>query len=224
MRALVSLSGGMDSATVLAKVVEERRIGEVAAVGFSYGSKHNQYENEAARQVANHYGVPFRLIRLDEVMAGFQSALLQTGGDVPDGHYESESMNQTVVPGRNIIFASILTGLAWSQGASEVWLGIHQGDHAIYPDCRPEFLHAMNHAILAGTDERVRLVAPFLHVDKTTIIAEGLRMGVPYRLTRTCYKDQPIACGRCGACQERLEAFRENGIEDPIEYESRVML
>lgn len=225
MKMLVALSGGMDSATVLGAARDALRPGDsIEAVGFRYGSKHNRYENEAAQKVAGVAGVPFELIDFTEVMSAFSSNLLESGGEIPEGHYEEKTMSQTVVPGRNLIFISILTGLAWSKGANQVWLGIHSGDHAIYPDCRPTFFHAMNAAVVAGSDEKVELVAPFLHGNKTSIIAYGIKRNVPYYLTRTCYKHQPIACGRCGACQERLEAFANNGIPDPIEYESRDIL
>ena len=215
-KAIVALSGGMDSATVLARACLNR---EVLAVGFTYGSKHNPYENEMARKTADYWRVPFELLDLEAVMGAFKSDLLKTGGDIPEGHYEDSSMSRTVVPGRNIIFASILSGLAWSRGASEVWLGIHSGDHAIYPDCRPEFFNHMKNAILVGTDNWVMLVAPFLRANKIDIIRDGLELGVPYELTRTCYKDQPKACGKCGSCRERLEAFVANGIQDPVEYD-----
>lgn len=218
-KVIVSLSGGMDSATVLTKAIEDGY--DVDCVGFSYGSKHNQYENAAANRVAKYYDVPFDLIRLDEVLRGFASNLLKGGGDIPEGHYESESMSQTVVPGRNLIFAAFLVGLAWSRDAEIVYLGIHGGDHAIYPDCRPGFFHALNAAVIAGSDDRVRLEAPFLHGNKESILGYGLKVGTPYWTTRTCYKDQPIACGKCGSCQERLEAFRLFGDDDPIEYETR---
>lgn len=217
INALVSLSGGMDSTTVLRKCLEEGR--DPMAVGFTYGSKHNQFENEAARHVANYYGIPFELINLTHFMSYFKSNLMLGQGQIPEGHYEDESMSQTVVPARNIIFISILAGLAWSRGCDEVWLGIHQGDHAIYPDCRPTFFYVMNEAIRQGTDGRVQLHAPFLYDDKGGIVKYGLKHNVPYLLTRTCYKDQNVACGKCGACVERLEAFQKNGVDDPIEYE-----
>ena len=216
MKVIVSLSGGMDSTTVLAEAIAEGR--EVVAVGFTYGSKHNKYENEAARNVAAHYSIPFRLIDFSSIVTGFKSNLLLSGGDIPEGHYEQIEMSDTVVPGRNIIFSAILAGVAWSENAEEIWLGIHSGDHAIYPDCRPEFYSAMDKAIRTGTDDRVRLMAPYLDGNKTTIIKRGLELQVPYHLTRTCYKDQPIACGKCGACNERREAFMNNGVVDPIDY------
>lgn len=221
-KAVVSLSGGMDSTTLLGRVMENECC--VLTVGFTYGSKHNQYENEAARNVARHYGVPFRLIDLTSVMAGFKSDLMKSGGEIPEGHYEAESMKRTVVPARNMIFTSVLAGVAWSDEAEEVWLGIHAGDHHIYPDCRPLFYRCMNEAVQAGTDNRVVVRAPYLYLTKAQIVTEGVRLGVPYHLTRTCYKDSPIACGRCGSCQERLEAFKINRVSDPIRYESTEIL
>ncbi len=208
----------MDSATVLAVVVERYGVENVRTVGFKYGSKHNPYENEMASDTAIHWGVPFRLIDLSLIMDEFESDLLLTGGEIPEGHYEEKSMEQTVVPGRNMIFISVLSGLAWTWGMNEVWMGIHGGDHAIYPDCRPEFFWRMSRAVLLGTDRRVKLVAPFLHGNKTLIIRAGLKLEVPYDLTRTCYKDQVIACGRCGSCQERLEAWHNVGLQDPLSY------
>ena len=169
-------------------------------------------------QLADHFNVPFRMIDWTGIAAGFTSNLLQNGGPIPEGHYHAENMRQTVVPGRNLIFISILTGIAWSEGAGEIWLGIHAGDHFIYPDCRPEFFTAMRSAVEYGTDGKVTLVAPYLNVTKVEILKEGFQLGVPYALTRTCYTDRPIACGKCGADQERLEAFAAHGCKDPIPY------
>lgn len=220
-KVLISLSGGMDSVTLLGFLLASDY--EVEAVGFTYGSKHNHYENEAALKAAEFYGVPFELLDLSEAFAGISSALMKTGGDIPEGHYEAESMKQTVVPGRNMIFISILAGIAESRGCGKVAVGVHSGDHAIYPDCRPGFIHAMSTAVSRATDGKVDLIAPFLGDDKGSIIKKGLGFlpPVPYDLTRTCYKDQEKACGVCGSCTERLEAFEANGIPDPIEYEER---
>lgn len=223
-RALVSLSGGLDSTTVLASAIDQNRVESVEAVGFSYGSKHNPLENTAAKEIADWYGVPFSLIDISGVMTQFKSNLLESGDPIPEGHYEEESMRKTVVPGRNLIFISILMGLAQSKGHEEIWLGIHAGDHFIYEDCRPEFFHSANAAVIIGSASKVRLVAPFLHGDKTNIITEGRRLNVPYHLTRTCYTSEKIACSRCGSCQERLSAFAAVGIEDPLTYVSRELI
>ena len=196
-------------------------------MGFTYGSKHNKYENAAAEKIAAFYQVPYELIDLTGVMKHFKSNLLQSGGEIPEGHYEAESMRQTVVPGRNMIFTSILAGLAASNDANEIWLGVHAGDHFIYPDCRPEFIVYMEKTIRLAIDApSLQIVTPFLTVTKKEILRRGLvcTPKVPYHLTRTCYKDQPIACGKCGSCQERLAAWEANGRTDPIEYESRIIL
>jgi 7-cyano-7-deazaguanine synthase len=219
---ILSLSGGLDSTVLLAHAIS---VGfHVGVVNFSYGSKHNRWENDAACKVADHYKVPFHFVNLDVAMAGFKSDLLKSGGPIPEGHYEAESMKNTVVPCRNMIFASLLAGLAESRGACQVWLGVHAGDHAIYPDCRPEFVTAMSRAVDYATDGKINLIAPFLRLTKKDIVAHGLNFKAPLHLTRTCYKNQPVACGKCGSCQERLEAFKINGVEDPIEYESREIL
>ena len=215
-KAIVSLSGGMDSTTVLAWMLRQGY--DVQAVGFYYGSKHNPHENALAKKLAGFFNVPFKLLDISSAFEGFKSNLLQSGGAIPEGHYQAPNMDQTVVPGRNMIFMSILAGLAWSEGAEAIGVGIHQGDHAIYADCRVEFHKAMDSAIYLGTDRRVELVAPFLHTDKTGILEWGLPMGVPYELTRTCYKAEAVSCGKCGACQERLEAFRNVDRDDPIKY------
>ncbi len=216
-KAIVSLSGGMDSATVLGRAIAVGR--EVECFGFVYGAKHNKYENAAAKALADHYKVPFWLIDLSGAMAGFKSNLLLSGGEIPEGHYEAPSMSLTVVPGRNSIFATVLLGLAQSRGAEQVWLGIHAGDHAIYPDCRPKWFSALSDLYQAASEGAVRPVAPFIGHDKGEILKEGLAMKVPYHLTRTCYKDQPISCQKCGSCTERLESFQKCGAVDPIPYQ-----
>lgn len=214
----------------------------VRAFGFYYGSKHNQYENLAAVHFACNLGVQYHIIDLSAISSFLQSNLLKSGGDIPEGHYEAATMTQTVVPGRNTIFASILLGIAQSIGAHRVVLGAHSGDHAIYPDCRPEYFRHLRDAFWEASDHTVYLDAPFLDLDKEKILRLSYYGGphhlsfdspamvdlpplkVDYGRTRTCYKDQPIACGKCGACQERLIAFAAIGIEDPAEYVHRKIL
>jgi 7-cyano-7-deazaguanine synthase len=217
-KALICFSGGMDSATMLARAIHKGL--EVVPVTFAYGSKHNEHENKAAHDFADYYGVGKDRLHID-VSSCFslsKSALLKTGGPIPEGHYEDATMCQTVVPGRNSVFISVLTGLAESMKFDEVHVGIHSGDHAIYPDCRPEYFVQMRAAMLMASDGQVELIAPFLTGNKETILSEGLEIKVPYHLTRTCYKEQPKACGKCGSCVERLEAFAAVGHTDPAPY------
>lgn len=211
-KSVLSLSGGIDSSTVLARMIDENQ--KVECFGFKYGSKHSIYELQAAVKVADYYKVPFSVIDLTDIGRHLSSNLLKSGGPIPEGHYEVENMKLTVVPCRNIIFLSVLAGIAESKGASIIGIGIHQGDHVIYPDCRLEFFRQMDEAIRLGTDGKVSLYAPFLSTDKTGIVKWGLQHDVPYQLTRTCYKDQSNPCGKCGSCIERREAFEKNKSND----------
>lgn len=221
-KVVLSLSGGMDSTTLLAYLLDKEY--EVHPFLFNYGSKHNPFELQSVILIGQHYKLNIRTIDISGAFWYIQSNLMKSGGDIPEGHYNYENMRATVVPGRNSVFIAILAGIAESIGAEAVALAVHSGDHHIYPDCRPAFFSAMNQAIRLSSEGRVRLMAPFMNENKTEIIAVGLPLGVPYQLTRTCYKDQLVACGRCGSCQERLSAFADNGIPDPIEYESRSLI
>ncbi len=221
-KVVLSLSGGMDSTTLLAYLLEKGY--EVHPFLFNYGSKHNPFELQSVILIGQHYKLNIRTIDISGAFWYIRSNLMASGGEIPEGHYNDSNMSKTVVPGRNSIFITILAGIAESIGAEAVALAVHGGDHHIYPDCRPLFFTAMNQAIRLSSEDRVHLLAPFMYDDKTKIIATGLPLGVPYHLTRTCYKDQPVACGRCGACQERLSAFADNGIPDPVEYESRSLI
>lgn len=216
MKSLVVLSGGMDSAVVLAYAKEFHS--EVHAVHFQYGSKHNDRELPAAQALAKHYGATLTVIALPFINEHFKSDLLKSGGEVPEGHYEDLSMKRTVVPFRNGIMLSIAAGLAESIGASFVVLGNHAGDHAIYPDCRTDFISTMYAAIETGTYAHIHLESPFLTMTKADIASEGNRLHVPFELTWSCYKGGTKHCGKCGTCVERIEAFQKAGATDPTEY------
>ena len=216
-RAIVVFSGGMDSATALWWAMREFR--EVAAVTFEYGSKHNARELAAAETICKKLSVPQTVIPLDFIGKYFHSSLLKTGGTIPEGNYNEANMASTVVPFRNGIMLAAAAGLAEDAGFSAVILGNHTGDHAIYPDCRPEFIEGMARAIETGTGGKVKLLSPFCHKTKGEIASLGAELGVDFALTWSCYNGRDRHCGKCGTCRERREAFREAGLTDPTEYE-----
>lgn len=221
MKAVIALSGGLDSCCLTGHLKQAGY--DVIPVSFTYGSKHNQYENEAARMIADFYQTKLIEIDMSTTFQHFESNLLKKGGEIPEGHYEDKNMKLTVVPGRNMIFLSILAGIAQSRGVDTIGIGVHAGDHAIYPDCRPEFIERMEAAVVSATDGLVnKIEAPFINKTKGEIImhAGTLKIEVPLSLTRTCYKDQPAPCGKCGSCVERLEAFEYCGFADPVIYEA----
>mgnify|MGYP001290566514 FL=1 len=213
---VVIYSGGMDSFTLL-HLARSRGL-KVHALSFNYGQRHVR-ELEAARAVCQAEGIPHKVIdirAMSEVMAG---SSLTSDAEVPEGHYEEDSMKSTVVPNRNMILLSLATGYAVTVGAGAVWYGAHGGDHAIYPDCRPEFVEKMDAVCRIANYEPVGIEAPFMALDKGEILAEGLKLGLDYSQTWTCYNGRDKACGRCGSCVERLEAFAAHGLEDPLAYE-----
>lgn len=223
MKALVVLSGGMDSATALAKMVDLYGKGNIVTATFNYGSKHNDRENRFAAELAKYYGVENFLIRMPFINDLFASDLLKSGGAVPEGHYEEQTMKRTVVPFRNGIMLSIATGLAESKECDLVALGNHKGDHAIYPDCRSEFTKPMAEAMFRGTYRGVTLIRPLENFTKADIAKQGSILGVPYELTYSCYAGGEMHCGRCGTCIERMEAFEMAGVPDPTLYADRAL-
>ena len=212
----VLVSGGMDSVVALYEANREHEV--VVALSFDYGSKHNHREIPFAREHAESLGVPHEVIDLGFMNEHFRSDLLQSGGEIPDGHYEEETMKATVVPFRNGIMLAIAAGLAESRGAEGLVIAAHSGDHAIYPDCRGEFMEAMGEAIQLGTYETMSLLRPFIALRKEDIAARGAELGVDFSRTWSCYKGGEIHCGKCGTCVERREAFAVAGISDPTEY------
>ena len=218
MKAVVLLSGGMDSAVALHEARARHEV--VGAVSFDYGSKHNHKEIPCAAWQCRQWKIPHQVIALDFVPALFASALLQSGGAIPDGHYEEETMKQTVVPFRNGIMLSIAAGYAESIGAAGLVIAAHAGDHAIYPDCRESFMQAMGEAMRLCTYAGIELLRPFIHFTKAQIAARGQKLGVDFSQTWSCYKGGEIHCGTCGTCVERREAFILANIPDPTVYAS----
>ena len=221
MKTLVILSGGMDSAVLLAYVIDSSpgKWEDVEALNFSYGSKHNAEERESAEAIVSEYGIPLHLCDLDFVGKLFKSDLLKSGGSIPEGHYEAASMASTVVPFRNSIMLSIACGVAESRGLQRVAYGAHAGDHRIYPDCRSDFVEAFNKMALLSSEGKVSIFAPFLEKSKTDLVVLGDSMGLPFDLTYSCYKGGPVHCGVCATCVERREAFYKAVVKDPTIYE-----
>ena len=222
MKVVALVSGGMDS---VAALYHSHRGHEVAgALSFDYGSKHNHREIPFAEWHCGKLGIAHRTIRLAFVDELFKSDLLQTGGAIPDGHYEEATMKQTVVPFRNGIMLSIAAGFAESVEAGGLVIAAHSGDHAIYPDCREEFMQAMGDAIRLGTYAEVAVLRPFIAMTKAGIAARGHDLGVDFSRTWSCYKGGEIHCGTCGTCVERREAFLLAGLADPTLYLSEAPL
>jgi 7-cyano-7-deazaguanine synthase len=222
MRVVVLCSGGMDSVTALHWAGREHSV--AAAISFDYGAKHNHREIPFAAEHAGQLGVRHEVVRLDFVDRLFASDLLKGGGAVPDGHYEAENMRRTVVPFRNAIMLSITCGVAESAQAEGVVIAAHGGDHAIYPDCREDFMRAMGEAMRLGTYAGVQLLRPFIALNKGQIAAKGAELGVDFSRTWSCYKGGARHCGTCGTCVERREAFLQAGLADPTEYVSTAPL
>ena len=218
MNVVVLCSGGMDSVAALYWARREHAL--AAVVSFDYGAKHNHREIPFAAEHAAQLGARHETITLDFVNRLFASALLKSGGEIPEGHYEAENMKQTVVPFRNAIMLSIACGFAESIGAEGLVIAAHGGDHAIYPDCREEFMRAMGDAMRLGTCAGVKLLRPFIRLNKGQIAAEGTKLGVDFARTWSCYKGGAVHCGKCGTCVERREAFAVAGVIDPTAYAS----
>lgn len=216
MKVVVLCSGGMDSVTALHWARREHDV--VAALSFDYGAKHNHREIPFAAHHATQLGVRHETIALDFVNRLFASDLLKSGGEIPEGHYEAANMKQTVVPFRNGVMLSIACGVAESIGAQGLVIAAHGGDHAIYPDCREDFMRAMSDAMRLGTYAAVTLLRPFIQMNKGQIAAEGARLGVDFAQTWSCYKGGAVHCGKCGTCVERREAFIAAGLKDPTLY------
>jgi 7-cyano-7-deazaguanine synthase len=215
-KVVVLLSGGMDSVTALYEA--EIQYDVVGAVSFNYGSKHNDREIPFAGYHSKKLGVPHRVIRLDFIGELFESDLLKKGGEIPKGHYEEQAMKKTVVPFRNGIMLSIAAGFAESKEAHGLVIAAHAGDHAIYPDCREEFMKSMADAIRLGTYAEVEIIRPFISMTKAAVASRGHQLGVDYGYTWSCYLGGEIHCGECGTCVERREAFMLAGVPDPTMY------
>lgn len=212
MTRLVVLSGGLDSTTVLAHVLDQHE--QVAAVGFDYGQQHAR-ELSSAASIAAHYGVPYQRVSLQGLFHG-SSLLADDPTAIPRADYDADSMASTVVNGRNLLFASAAVAVA--EPGDTIWFGVHGGDHHLYPDCRPEFWNMLT--VLTHAAYETLLRTPFLLWSKADIAAHAASLNAPIALTWSCYEGGEQHCGECGTCRERREAFRLAGVDDPTVYGS----
>jgi 7-cyano-7-deazaguanine synthase len=217
-KALLVLSGGMDSA-VLLKYLLRRKL-EVYTLTFDYGSRHNAKEIPMACELCKLHGLKSQVIQLPFIRELFDSALLQGGKEIPQGEYNSENIKDTVVPFRNGIFLSIAAGFAESNDIGLVLIASHAGDHAVYPDCRPIFTDAFSRASELGTYRQVRILAPFTNLDKREIADLGRELSLDFSRTWTCYQGGDEHCGLCASCRERKYALRQSEGLDPTRYQN----
>lgn len=216
-KAVIIYSGGMDSFTVLHKAIASGLT--PVALSFDYGQRHKK-ELLYASAVSKALSIEHKIVDITAINQLIGGSSLTDDLAVPEGHYAEPSMKSTVVPNRNMILLSLAIAYAVSLDANKVYYGAHSGDHAIYPDCRPEFVEKMNEVSKIANYEAVEICTPYLHHSKGEILADGIKMGLDYRQTWTCYNGREKACGKCGACQERLEAFEQNKVKDPLCYEA----
>jgi 7-cyano-7-deazaguanine synthase len=218
------ISGGMDSLTMLCELKglgePGKQIRNLEAVSFYYGQRHRR-ELEFAKAQCKELEMPWTLVDISNVgslLTG--SALTDDKVAVPHGHYEDESMKATVVSNRNSIMLNIAAGIARSRGHSAIATAVHAGDHAVYPDCRPEFIESLQQTLRIAMDlPDFEVHAPYVKISKTDIAMIGGVLGVPYHLSWSCYEGGAIHCGKCGTCVERREAFSDGLVTDPTVYE-----
>ena len=211
----IIVSGGMDSITLLYDKKDEIALG----ISFDYGSNHNAKEIPFAKMHCERLGIKHIVINLDFMHQYFKSSLLEGADAIPEGNYADENMKSTVVPFRNGIMLSIAIGIAESNNLKKVFIANHGGDHTIYPDCRPEFIKAIDEAATTGTYVNVRIEAPYTNITKTDIARRGAELGINFAETWSCYKGGEKHCGKCGTCVERKEALELSDVPDPTEYE-----
>lgn len=226
-KAVVVISGGLDSSVLLHKVHQTYPFYELHGISFDYGQKHVKELNYAKYQCddvgATHHVVDMNFLGKLYADAGSHSSLISANDAVPEGHYGEANMKSTVVPNRNMIMMSIAAGLAVSLDARMLASGVHAGDHFIYPDCRPIFFGRLEMTIIAANegflDPSFEVWTPYIHRTKNDIALDAFRLGVDIANTWSCYKGGDLHCGRCGTCVERQEAIASTGHEDPTSYE-----
>lgn len=214
MRAVLIFSGGLDSTTLLYKLLADGYL--VDALTFNYAQRHKK-EIDCAITIARRLNTAHHVIDLSSLASFLGDSALLGKKEVPSCHYTEEAARQTVVPNRNMIMLSVAAGYAEAHEIPELFYAAHKNDQTIYPDCRPEFVQALSPAIrLATAWHPVQLRAPFVQMTKADILRMGLKMQVPFELTWSCYRGEDRPCRTCPTCIEREEAFTLNGRIDPL--------
>ncbi len=214
MKILFILSGGLDSTTALYLLKQKHQI--IETLTFDYGQRHRK-EIKSAKAISKLLKIPHKIINIknfNELLQG--SSLTSKNIKTPHGHYQKSTMKKTVVPNRNAIMINIAAGYAISKKIYGLGLGVHAGDHYIYADCRPEFIKAQAKTLSLANECDFKLFTPFINKNKAEIVKLGQKLGVPFELTWTCYEGGQKPCGKCGSCIERKEAFKINGLQDPL--------
>lgn len=220
MKTVLILSWWMDSTTVLYKLISEWK--EVYPITFFYWQRHKKEIDFAQKSCEKLWILEkHKVIDISNITDLISNSALTWNIEVPEWHYEQENMKLTVVPNRNSIMSNIAIWYAVNIWANELALWVHSWDHQIYPDCRPEFIKALQELANIANYEKINIYTPYLYSNKTWIIKEWLELWVDYSLTRTCYKWLKKACWVCWSCVERLESFQNNWINDPLIYEQK---
>lgn len=229
MKAVVLSSGGIDSTTCLAIAINTYGKENVVTLSMWYGQRHDK-ELECAREIAKYYGVDHYELDLSKIFEKSNCSLLkQSTEEIAHGSYAEQQKGcegpvATYVPFRNGLFLSAAASFALSLFPNEqtkIYCGMHADDAAgnAYPDCSVDFVYSMSQAIWEGTGRMVDITAPLVSKNKSEVVKTGLGLKTPYHLTWSCYEGKDKACGKCGTCIDRLKAFADNGVEDPIKYE-----
>lgn len=217
-RTVVIFSGGLDSTTLLFHLKDAQH--DVAALAVNYGQRHYR-ELSSAQNICQQSGVELTTLDLPGLTQIFgRNSLSDSSIDIPEGMYQPDSMQQTTVPNRNMILLSIAAGWAISNKYQAIAFGAHSGEYTPYPDCRPEFVEAMDNASQLCDWQPLRILAPFVDWTKSDIVRRGAELGVPFKSTWSCYVGGENHCGRCGTCLDRKLAFEGSGIDDPTIYEA----
>jgi len=218
-RSIVLLSGGLDSATVLAYAISKGY--KPVAISFDYGQRHGK-ELESGKRICDHFGVERKVVNFNMRQIGGSSLTSEMDVETRNIDELSKSIPTSYVPARNTIFLSIASAYAEVLDARTIFIGANAVDYSGYPDCRPEFFNTMEDAINLGTklgqDTRIRISVPLQYLTKGEIIKMGMKLGVPYELTHSCYRGEDEACGECDSCLLRLKGFMESGYRDPVKY------